>query len=85
MNAFFLLIVVAIIGLALWLQKHAETPHDADTRAAVELAEVNPTSPARSPSPNGQLSPHSYMKRALDRARDVRDSARARTQQAQEP
>jgi hypothetical protein len=85
MNAFFLLIVVAIIGFALWFQKHAETPHDAETRAAVELAEANPTSAAASPSPNGQASPRSYMKRALDRARDVRDAARAQTQQAQEP
>lgn len=85
MNAFFFLVVVAIIGIALWLQKHAETPHDADTRTAVELAEANPNSPAPRSSRNGQISEQNYMKRALDRARDVRDQARAHTQSAQDP
>ena len=85
MNAFFLLVVVAIIGVAFWFQKHSDSGHDADNRAAVELAEKSGTSPQSTPAPNGQTAPHSYMKRALDRARDVRDQARARTQAAQDP
>jgi hypothetical protein len=85
MNAFFLLVVVAIIGIAFWFQKHSETAHDADNRAAVELAEKSGTSPQPSAGPNGQTSSHSYMKRAIDRAHEVRDQARGSTQAAQEP
>ena len=85
MNAFFLLIVVAIIGVAFWFQKHSESAHDADTRAAIELAEKSATPAQPNSAPSAQTSPHSYMKRALDRARDVRDQARVGTQQAQEP
>ena len=85
MNAFFLLVVIAVIGVVLWFQKHSENGHDADNRAAVELAEKSGTSPQPNSAPSAQTSPHSYMKRALDRAHDVRDQARARTQQAQEP
>ena len=84
MNAFFLLVVVAIIGVALWLQRHAATPHDADTRTAIELAESSAASPRPNSSPAASASEHSYMKRALDRARDVRDQARAHTQAAQD-
>jgi hypothetical protein len=85
MNAFFLLVVVAIIGVVLWFQKHSDSGHAAETRAAVELAEQTGASPQPTSAPSGQASSHSYMKRAIDRARDVRDQARAGTQQAQEP
>jgi hypothetical protein len=85
MNAFFLLIVVAVIGVVFWFQKHSDSGRAAETRAAVELAEQTGASPQPSSAANGQAPPHSYMKRAIDRARDVRDQARAGTQQAQEP
>jgi hypothetical protein len=85
MNVFFLLVVVAVIGVVLWFQKHSDSGHAADTHAAIELAEKSGTSPQPSSAPTAQTSPHTYMKRALDRARDVRDQARDRTQQAQEP
>ena len=84
MNAFFLLIVVAIIGIVLWVQKHSDSGHAADNRAAVELAEQSGSSSPPTSAPAGQAQPN-YMKRALDRARAVRDQARAGTQQAQEP
>jgi hypothetical protein len=85
MNAFFLLVVVAIIGFAFWFQKLSVSAHDADNRAAIELAEKSGTSPQPSAASNGQSAAHSYMKGALDRARDVRDQGRARTQAAQDP
>jgi hypothetical protein len=85
MNLVFVLIVVAILGLAFWLQKHGDSGHHADVRTAVELAEKSETSPQPSSAPVGQASEHSYMKRAIDRARDVAEHERARTQQAQEP
>ena len=85
MNLVFILVVVAVIGGVFWFQKHSDSGHAADTRAAIELAEKSGTSPQPSSAPPAETSPHTYMKRAIDRARDVRDQARARTQQAQKP
>ena len=85
MNLVFILVVVAVIGGVFWFQKHSDSGHAADTRAAIELAEKSGISPQPSSAPTAETSPHTYMKRAIDRARDVRDQARARTQQAQEP
>ena len=85
MNLVFILIVVAVLGAAFFLQKHSGMKPDADTRAAIELAEATPTPAGASPAPRGESSPHTYLKRALDRARDVRDQERSRTQAAQEP
>ena len=85
MNLFFVLVVVAILGIAFWFQSRSGTAPNADTRTAIELAETTPTPLRASPAPSVQGSPRNYLKRALDRARDVRDEARAGTQQAQEP
>jgi len=85
MNVFFLVVVIAVIGIAFWFQKQNDKGHEADTRAAIELAEQSGASPQPTAAPGSQPSPHTYMKRALDRARDVRDEARQRTETAQEP
>ena len=46
---------------------------------------VPAASPALNPAPRGQASEYNYMKRALDRAQDMRDQSRARTEEAQQP
>ncbi len=74
-----LLIVVLIVGLGYVFlrQQNEKTPVAAHSVAA--------SSPALTPAPRGQASEYNYMKRSLDRARDVRDQSRARTQNDQNP
>jgi hypothetical protein len=69
-------------GLFYWQkQKEQQTP-PTETRAAATQAA---SQPALTPAPRGQASEYNWMKRSLDRAADVRDQARARTKEAQEP
>ena len=70
-------------GLFLW-QKRAEQKTPApEIRAATQ--QQSATTAALTPAPRGQASEYNWMKRSLDRAADVRDQARARTKEAQEP
>ncbi len=80
MRSFLILVVIAgLSGLYYW-QKHHET-----------VAATGPAKPPAAavaqltPAPSGQASEHNWMKRSLDRARDVRDNARDKTQQSQQP
>jgi hypothetical protein len=86
-----LLIVLVIAGLGYFFlrQKQNEAaPPEASkpVAAATQSVVAKPVPPpALTPAPPGQASQYNYMKRALDRARDVRDQSRARTQEAQSP
>ncbi len=78
MRSFLILVVIAgLSGLYYW-QKHHET-----------VAATGPAKPPAaavaqlSPAPSGQASEHNWMKRSLDRARDVTEQARAQTQESQ--
>jgi hypothetical protein len=77
-----LLIVVIIAGLGYFFlrQKHNEKAFAPGAPQSVATA-----SPVLTPAPRGQASEYNYMKRSLDRARDVRDQSRARTQADQDP
>lgn len=74
------LVFAVLAGLAaiyLW-QKHNEVlPGAGKTPAA---AVTQPTS-----APRGQASEYNWMKRSIDRARDVAEKSRAQTQESQEP
>jgi hypothetical protein len=76
------LVFAAFVGLgALYLwQKHHD---DAQPVSASKPAQVSVAQPT--PAPRGQASEYNWMKRSLDRAADVRDQARARTKEAQDP
>jgi hypothetical protein len=76
-----LLIAVLIVGLGYVFLRQKESEKVARPLAAQSVA----SSPALTPVPRGQASQYNYMKRAVDRASDVRDQARARTQEAQDP
>jgi hypothetical protein len=75
-----LLIVVLILGLGYLFLRQKQ-----NEKTAVVAQPVAAASPALTAAPSGQASEHNYMKRALDRAKDVRDQSRARTQANQDP
>ena len=81
-----LLVFVVIVGLGyLFLrQKQSETP-PATAKPTIRTAIAKPAAAPLTPAPRGQASEYNYMKRALDRAADVRDQSRARTEEAQKP
>jgi hypothetical protein len=78
-----LLILVVIVGLGYLFLRQKQ--NEKSSSAAATLQSVPTASSSLTPAPRGQASEYNYMKRALDRASDVRDQARARTQEAQDP
>lgn len=80
-------IVIAGIGggLFLWQKRNEEKTAAPADIPAVAQKQSPVAKPDLTPAPRGQASEYNWMKRALDRAADVRDQARARTKEAQEP
>jgi hypothetical protein len=83
MRAFLIFAIVAGLGFLYLRHKQSETPSVAAQPAATQPAKA-PVA-ALTPAPRGQASEYNYMKRALDRARDVTEQSRAQTQDAQKP
>ena len=72
-------------GLFLWQKRNEEkTGASTDVPATVQKPSAV-AKPDLTPAPRGQASEYNWMKRALDRAADVRDQARAQTKEAQQP
>jgi hypothetical protein len=89
MRGFLIFLLVAGLGFVFLHQKQNE-PSSAAAKPAAQTqsqsAAMQPTpAPQLTPAPRGQASEHNYMKRALDRAADVRDQSRAQTKQSQDP
>ena len=88
MRRLLLFLVIAGLGFLYLRHKQNETPPSAAAKSVVAsdsaVAKSQPQ-PALTPAPRGQASEYNYMKRALDRAADVRDQARAQTKQSQDP
>jgi hypothetical protein len=80
----FILVVGIGGGLFLWQKQHDEKAAPTGTRAPNQQQTATST-PGLTPAPRGQASEYNWMKRALDRAADVRDQARKQTKEAQEP
>jgi hypothetical protein len=74
--------VVIIIGLVYLFLRQKQHEKAVPPTAAQSVAAG---SPVLTPAPRGQASEYNYAKRAIDRARDVRDQSRARTQADQDP
>jgi hypothetical protein len=70
-------LIILGLGIAYLWQKHNEPP----PVAAKPAASVSQPTPA----PRGEASEHNWMKRSLDRARDVTEKSRAQTKQSQDP
>lgn len=83
-----LIFVLAVgLGLVFLHQKKQEAASAANKPAATQAQSVGakPATAELTPAPRGQASQYNYMKRALDRAADVRDQARAQTKASQDP
>ena len=87
MRGFLIFVVFVALGIVFWHQKQQEAA-PASTKPVVSQSQsvgAKPTPPPQlTPAPRGQASQYNYMKRALDRAADVRDQARAQTKEAQD-
>jgi hypothetical protein len=80
MRGFVIFLVVAGLGYFFLRQKQTDPPPTAAKPVATQSVEAKLT-----PAPPGQASEHNWMKRSLDRARDVRDQSRAQTEESQKP
>jgi hypothetical protein len=80
MRKFLLLLILGGGALYLW-QKNNEAPQPMPPSAVAHAA----TAATATPVPPDQVSEHNWMKRSLDRARDVTQQARARTKESQDP
>jgi hypothetical protein len=83
MRGFIIFLLVAGVAFVYWRQQHNETPPA--PAAANAAAQAKATPAPLTPAPRGQASEYNWMKRSLDRARDVTEQSRARTQEAQKP
>jgi hypothetical protein len=80
--AIVIFVLAGLGGLYLWQQKADETKPAASTSAVQKGRTTTSTAAA---TPASEPSEHNWMKRSLDRARDVRDQARSRTKESQDP
>jgi hypothetical protein len=71
-------------GLFLWQKRHEQESKASETPTA-SRQQATTAEASLTPAPRGQASEYNWMKHSLDRAADVRDQARARTKEAQEP
>jgi hypothetical protein len=84
MRVFLIFAIVSGLGFLYMRQKQSETPPG--TAKSVATQSAKPAAVAvLTPAPRGVASEHNWMKRSLDRARDVTEQSRAQTQDAQKP
>lgn len=83
MRAFLIIAIVAGLGFLYLRQKQNEAATAATPSVAAQSAKPAPA--PLTPAPRGQASEYNYMKRALDRTRDVTEQSRAQTQDSQKP
>ena len=85
MRAFLIFVIVAGLGFVFLRQRQSEMPPATATPVATQSVAGKPTPAALTPAPRGQASQYNWMKRSLDRARDVTEQSRAQTQESQKP
>jgi hypothetical protein len=84
MRRFIIFVLLVAAGILFLHQRHSETPAPAAKTVTTQAPQTKPTAAPLTPAPRGQASEYNYMKRALDRTRDVTEQERARTQAAQD-
>jgi hypothetical protein len=83
----FLLVVAAVgmSGVFYWQKNHAASAAPAKPDVVQTAPPLPPGSQHETITQSRPVSEHNWMKRSLDRATDVRNTARAQTQQSQDP
>lgn len=81
MRAFLTFLAVASLGALFYYQKNHESASTAVQPGASQTTTLKVSSAATA----RPVSEHDWMKRSLDRATEVRNQARAQTQQSQDP
>jgi len=85
MRGFVTFIVIAGIGGGLFLWQKQNQQKAALSQESASTKQSGTPQTVLTPAPRGQASEYNWMKRSLDRAADVRDQARSRTKEAQDP
>jgi hypothetical protein len=85
MRGFIIFLVIVGVGYFFLRQRQSDAPPATTKTVALQSAGAKPATAVLTPAPRGQASEHDWMKRSLDRARDVRDQSRAQTQESQKP
>jgi hypothetical protein len=85
MRGFIIFLLVAGVAFVYLRQKQNETPPVTAKPVATQSLGAKPKPAPLTPAPRGQASEHNWMKRSLDRARDVTEQSRAQTQENQKP
>ncbi len=85
MRGFLIFLLVAGVVFVFLRQKQNETPPATGKPGVTQSVGAKATPVPLTPAPRGQASEYNWMKRSLDRARDVTEQSRARTQEAQNP
>jgi hypothetical protein len=84
MRGFIIFLVIVGVGYFFLRQRQSDTLPATTKTVTAQSVGAKPAPAALTP-PRGQASEHNWMKRSLDRARDVRDQSRAQTQESQKP
>ena len=85
MRGFLIFVLVAGVVFVFLRQKQNETPAATAKSVAAQPLAAKSTPAPLTPAPRGQASEHNWMKRSLDRARDVTEQSRAQGQESQKP
>jgi hypothetical protein len=85
MRGLLIFLIVAGLGFLYWWQKEHATSPAPGKPAAAQSVQAQGTPAPLTPAPRGQASKYNFMKRDLDRARDVVDQSRKRLKEAQDP
>jgi hypothetical protein len=80
MRGFLIFVIVVGLGYFFLRQKQSDTAPATGKPVATQSVDAKLT-----PAPRGQASEYNWMKRSLDRARDVTEQSRAQTQDSQKP
>ena len=77
----FILFALVTGVVFVYLRQHQDEPPPAPTKPVATHTTPAPLAPA----PRGQASEYNWMKRSLDRARDVSQQSRQQTRDSQDP
>jgi hypothetical protein len=85
MRGFLIVLIFVGLGIVYLRQKQSEPASIAAKPVPAQPVGATASPIALTPAPRGEASEYNWMKRALDRTRDVTEKTRAQTKQSQDP